>query len=106
MGGLEALTTEVRNHFESEGALAYLSRKGGIYILFKDREDSPMHFAYICQECGHEEAGESDEFKKPYTLKCSECGIIVYKQEKVKKGGGRRKKEEPLEVAEKKAFRT
>ncbi|MAF89012.1 MAG: hypothetical protein CL963_00655 [Euryarchaeota archaeon] len=104
MGGLEALTTEVKNHFASGGALSYISRKGGVHILFKDREDSPMYFAYICPDCGHEEAGESDEFKKPYTIKCSECGVIVYKQEKVKKGGGR-KKEEPVEAVEKKAFR-
>lgn len=105
MGGFEALTTEVMNHCESGGALSYISRKGGVYILFKDREESPMYFAYICPDCKHDEAGESDDFKKPYTLKCAECGIIIYKQEKAKKGGGRRKKEKPVEISEKKAFR-
>ncbi len=88
---VKKLEQEARDYIWSGKQPAYLSRRAGVFILFKPNEDSLMKFAYVCPSCGHEEHGEQ-EFKKPYTLNCSSCGFEIFKQEKIKGARKKRKK--------------
>jgi DNA-directed RNA polymerase subunit RPC12/RpoP len=90
---LKSLEQKAQDIVESGGSLAYLSRQIGVFILFKETEDGPMHVAYKCPECGHEEKSEM-ELKRPYTVNCSKCNHLIFKQEKVKGKRKPRKKKE------------
>ena len=84
---MKELEKKAQDIIESGGHFDYLSRLIGTFIMFKEAPDSPMSVAYKCPQCGHEETAVL-ELSKPYTLVCSKCDFLIFKQEKVK---GKRK---------------
>ncbi len=80
---VKKLEKEARDYIWNDNSPNYLCRRENIFVLFRKNEGNKMKYAYLCPECGHEDSGK-DEFKKPYTLVCSECDHLIFKQEKVK----------------------
>jgi DNA-directed RNA polymerase subunit RPC12/RpoP len=84
---LEELEKKAQDIIESGGQFEYLSRQVNKFIMFKENSGDVMSVAYRCPQCSHEEQSDL-ELSKPYTLVCSSCGFLIFKQEKVK---GKRK---------------
>lgn len=83
---LKDLEDEARSVIEARGPFSYLSRRTGIYIMFKRNAEDLMKIAYVCPKCKHSEKTEVG-LKHPYTLNCSKCNELIFKQEKISKKG-------------------
>lgn len=84
---MKELEKKAQDFIEGGGHFDYISRRVGTFIIFRETPDDPMSVAYKCPQCDHEETAVL-ELSKPYTLICSACDALIFKQEKVK---GKRK---------------